>query len=72
MSRVITAALVIKLAAFSQIAFAGSGDSTEWIPWPGKVPRNAVRGGVEQGATVPLYVCRANTLTGYPPRQALE
>ena len=47
-------------------------DGVEWRTWNGRLPAGAIRGGVDQNGTVPLYICRAHYINGVHPGKVLN
>lgn len=46
---------------------AAAYDELEWVPWKGRLPYDAVQGGMDQNGTIPLYICRARHINGIHP-----
>ncbi len=51
---------------------AGVRNGVEWRPWNGRLPANAIQGGIDQNGTVPLYICRARHINGVHPGKLLN
>jgi len=63
-----TAALA--LMTMTQSAFARP--ELAWESWRGRLPRNAIQGGVDANGSVPLYICRARHINGVHPGKLLN
>jgi len=64
-------ATMLTALAFGQTA-AAAGPELSWEPWTGRVPRNAIEGGVDFNGTTPLYICRSRHVNGVHPGKLLN
>lgn len=67
-----TLAILLFGSALTLPAAPHAHDGVEWRPWKGRLPANAVRGGVDQNGRVPLYICRAHYINGIHPGKLLS
>jgi len=70
MRKTLAAILVTSILALPALVFAR--DAVEWRSWHGRLPTNAVKGGVDQNGKVPLYICRAHHINGVHPGKLLN
>lgn len=54
-------------AMVSLPAAAIASDAVEWVPWNGRLPYDAIEGGIDQNGAIPLYICRARYVNGVHP-----
>lgn len=72
--RIIPSLLLGFIVGLPAVTNAGDrySDVVEWVPWQGRLPRNAIRGGIDQDGRVPLYICRAHHINGIHPGKLLS
>lgn len=56
--------------AFSQMVLAAPG--VGWVEWHGRLPRNAIEGGVDDYGRKTLFICRAHYVNGVHPGKLLN